>query len=160
MKFRFAVWRKHNKACFPASTTLGRLSVVTWWTFVSACPPASVKGVNLRHTNSRTRLMASKVAAWCLTEQRVSLVVPVSGSLSCQADLRWQTCGRAVIPREGNVSSARCFSCTDTRFTFYSFLTDRVWRLLFELRTEQEWLEIIIEGHLEFMHECVWMHNR
>lgn len=40
------------------------------------------------------------------------------------------------------------------------FLTDRDWRLLLELRTEQEWLEIINEGHLEFMHECVWMHNR
>lgn len=50
---------------------------------------------------ARTHLAASKVAAWCLTEQHMSLVVPVSGSLSCQLDLRWQTCGRLSYPRRG-----------------------------------------------------------
>lgn len=67
----------------------------TWWTFVFACPPAWVKDVSLlsRRTNSHTQHVASKVAARCLKEQRVSLVVSVSSSLSCQADLRWQTCG-------------------------------------------------------------------
>lgn len=68
-----------------------------------------------RRTNSGTHLVASKVDAWCLTEQRMSLVVPVSGSLSCQADLRWQACGL------GEVSSARCFRCMDTQFSLTSF---------------------------------------
>lgn len=71
-------------------------------------------------TNSCTHLIASKVAAWCLTELHMSLVVPVSSSLSCQADLRWQTCVDCCRT-QGEVSSARCFSCMDTQFNVSSF---------------------------------------
>lgn len=49
------------------------------------------------HTHSPTPLVASKGAAWCLTELCV-LGVAVSSSLSCQADLRWQTCGLLSYP--------------------------------------------------------------
>lgn len=69
--------------------------------FVFARPPASVKDVNLPQTNSCTHLTAAEVAAWCLAEQHMSLVVPVSGSLSCQADLRWQTRGLLSYPGRG-----------------------------------------------------------
>lgn len=59
----------------------------------SSLASAGVVNFPSRHTDSHTHLTASKVAVGCLTEQRVSLVVPVSGSLSCHTDLRWQTCG-------------------------------------------------------------------
>lgn len=110
-----------QKDYFPAEEavvlTMAEGPVFSSWALVFACPPASVMGVNLpsRRTHSGTHLVASKVDGWCLTEQRMSLVVPVSGSLSCQANLRWQACGLA------EVSSARCFRCMDTQFIFASF---------------------------------------
>ena len=59
------------------------------------CPPSSVRGVNLpsERPTAAAHIIASKVAVCCLTEQRMSLVVPVGSNLSCQADLRWQTRG-------------------------------------------------------------------
>lgn len=83
-----------QKACFEGY-------IFARWTFLFASPPASVKGVNLPHTHSCTHLTAAKVVAWCFTEQNMSLVVPVSSSHSCQADLRWQTCGLLSYPVRG-----------------------------------------------------------
>lgn len=86
-----------SKTCFEDSAS-------AQWTFCLCMSSSISDRCQSFRTHSCTHVAAAKVAAWCFTEQNMSLEVPVSSSHSCQADLRWQT----VI--QGEESSARCFT--------------------------------------------------
>lgn len=70
-----------------------KASSLAGWTFVFACLQLQ-PGTSIFHPSTQTNTSCCfKGGYLVLPEQSVSLVVPVRGSLSCQADLRWQSCG-------------------------------------------------------------------